>query len=82
MAIKEVNRGGVDWWLVEESDPATWRMFWDSDLVVQDLFCTMEESLTLRINFAFQGAYEGEGRADCMAKIDELGLYFDPDVES
>ncbi len=78
MAIKEVNRGGVDWWLIEESDPATWRMFWDSNLIVQDLFEGMDESLTLAINNAF----ESDSRDSCMAKIDELGLYFDPDVES
>jgi hypothetical protein len=78
MAIVEVTKGGVEFWCITSSETPTFRMFWDSVGVVQDLFQSTEESLTLAVNNAFEGA----DRDECISKIDELGLYFDPIVET
>lgn len=76
MAIVEVIRGGWTYKCVTPSDPATWRLKHDGQ-IVNDLIETKGETLQIHTLEIF----EGETREDCIAEIDRLGLYFDPEVE-
>jgi len=80
MAIVSIDRGGVAWWCITPSEQPTWRMFWDKstpEIFVMDLFESDQEDWTLEEN----GVFEGATRQSCIDKIEELGLYFDPEVE-
>ena len=78
MAVVEINRGGYAYKCITPSETPTWRMIWDSELIVQDLFESSEETLTLAINFAF----EGSTKQECVDKATELGLYLDELIEN
>lgn len=85
MAIVQVDQGGQKWWCVTPSESPTWRMTWDGEGIVQDLFEGTEETLNLAVlplDPENPNIFEGETRDECMAKVDEDDLYFDPAVET
>jgi hypothetical protein len=87
MAIVEVTQGtnNTKFWCVQKSGTSTWRMTWDAANVVQDLFEGTDETLNLAvlpIDPDNPNIFEGADRDECISKIEELGLYFDPEIES
>ena len=85
MAIESVEEGGQWWWRVTPSEAPTWRMTWDKNLIVQDLIETDDETLNLAIiplDAENPNIFEGPTKQKCIDRAAELGLYYDPVVES
>ena len=84
MTIIREYRGGVKWWVVTKSEQPTWRMSWDEDGIVQDLIQDTDETLNLAIlpiDEDNPNIFEAETKEECLQKIAELNLYFEPEID-
>ncbi|MFW9965402.1 MAG: hypothetical protein ACFFCX_17650 [Candidatus Sifarchaeia archaeon] len=80
MGVVIVNLGGFDYYCAEASEQNKWRMCWDEFNIVQDFLEGTAELLMLKPAEG-GGAFEADTRDELIAKIDELELYFDPEIE-